>query len=103
MVVVVELDGNESNLEIRGGISVPRIVLNSICGRSFAGATVGQRNPQIVEARAFEGYAEQAVRPSRLKIIYNRDIFEKYSNLLLEERIKTISPPEVIDIEESRN
>lgn len=99
----IEMDGNESNLEIRGGISAPRIVLNSIRGRSYAGTTIGQSNPQIIEGRAYEGYQEQAVRPSRLKIIYEDDIFNKYSNLLLEERISKVAPPQIIDIEEGTN
>lgn len=88
----IEMDGNESNIKLKGGISAPRIVLNSIRGRSYAGANLfKQTDPQIVEGRAYEGYKEQARRESRLQIVYDETISEEFSDLILENRIKNPS------------
>lgn len=97
----IEMDGNESHIHLHGGLSAPRIVLNSIRGRSYAGANLfKQSDPQIVEARAYEGWAEQQRRDSRLKIIYDGSIIEKYADFILEDRIVEALPPKIIDIEE---
>lgn len=96
----IEMDGNESNIILKGGISAPRIVLNSIRGRSYAAAKFNQSNPQIVEGRAYEGWQEQAVRESRLLIKYDQDIFDLYSDLILENRVKQVPPAKIIEIEE---
>lgn len=94
----IEIDGNESNIIFKGGLSAPRIVLNGIRGRSYAGANLfKQSKPQIVEARAYEGYKEQAKRESRLQIIYNDRVIKKYSDLLLESRIYQVPPASIID------
>lgn len=96
----IEIDGNESNVKLKGGISAPRIVLNSIRGRSKA-AIFG--DGQLVEARGFEGWAEQARRESRLQIIYDKNVLDKYSHLILENRITRVPPAKITDIEESFN
>lgn len=87
----IEMDGNESNIKLKGGISAPRIVLNSIRGRSYAGHLVGRQNdPQIVEGRSYDGWEDQAKRESRLQIVHDGNIAEEYSDLILENRIKEV-------------
>lgn len=91
----IEMDGNESNINIKGGLSAPRIVLNSIRGRTKPTSWTGF---QTVEARGYEGSVQQKKRDSRLQIIYDQDVMDQYSDLLLESRIKLVPPAKVVDI-----
>lgn len=96
----IEVDGNESNVIINGGVSAPRIVLNSIRGRSYSGVRAYQYKPQLVEFRSYDGYEDQKDRKSRLKVTFCPDIFNKYSHLMLESRVSKVLPPKIIELEE---
>lgn len=98
----IEIDGNETNLHIYGGISAPRIVLNSIRGKSSMLPhridSSGRQATWGSALRYFDGTKAQLNAPSRLQIHYDNYIIEKYSNLLLESRITEALPPKIIDI-----
>lgn len=98
----VELDGNESNIHIKGGVSAPRIVANSIQGNSsmLAWRTDGPGRQATWGSllRYYDGTAAQVNRPSRLQIHYDDAIFKKYSHLLLEQRITQTVPPKIVNL-----
>lgn len=102
----IQIDGNESKIYIRGGISAPRIVLNAIRGRSssWTRGEVSWEDHQItlgeIPLRYFEGTSAQKKRESRLQIVYDDRIFEQYSHLLIEDRITETLPPKLKEMTE---
>ena len=88
----LEIFGVGSNIQIEGGVSARRIVLNAIRGRAsdknFPGATRINNNDY------FEGETGQKTRASRLQIIYDQEIIETFSNLKQPEPIiYKVEPP----------
>ena len=102
----IEIEGNESKFILKGGISAPRVVLNSIRGRSIASLAHKIKNHQSafggIPVRYFSGWEEQARSDStsRLQITFDNEIFEKYSDLVLESRAKYIERPKILEVYE---
>lgn len=99
----IEMDGNESNLHIKGGVSAPRVVVNSIQGKSsmlpWRTDGPGRQMTWGSILRYYYGTEAQSNRPPRLQIHYDDSIFKKYSNLLLEQRITETLPPKIVNME----
>lgn len=88
----LEIFGVGSNIQIEGGISARRIVLNAIRGRASDSSFSGSQ--RITSNSHFEGVAGQRSRQSRLQIIYDQDIIETFSNLKQPEPIiYKVEPP----------
>lgn len=98
----LEMFGVGSNIKIDGGLSANRIVLNAIRGRArdntkdktFTGYQT------ITSTDYFEGKENQKNWPSRLQVIYNRNIMETYADIKSREPIvKSVDPPQLINRE----
>ncbi|MDO6656034.1 hypothetical protein [Anaerobacillus sp. 1_MG-2023] len=97
-----EMFGVGSNVNIDGGISARRIVLNAVKGKA---KSIDPRNNQYKEYGDGYGYFQQKTyqenQPSRLKITYNPTIIKTYSDLKTEEPfVKNIAEP--VPIERSK-
>ena len=95
-----EMFGVGSNMNIDGGISARRIVLNAVKGKAKS------TDPNNNEYRKYgDGYFQQKIyqanEPSRLQITYNPAIIKTYSDLKTEEPyVKNIAEP--VPIERSK-
>lgn len=98
----IEIYTSASNLRIYGGLSAPRIVLNSTRGRAGTGGFFGIIRPfnpsQQVGIYYFETKANQATRPSRLQVIYDPAILETYSDLIPGEmKVYNLEEPVILE------
>ena len=96
-----EMFGVGSNVNIDGGISARKIVLNAIKGKSKSSDPYSNEYKKYGSGY-FQQKSYQTNKPSRLQITYNPTIIKTYSDLKTEEPIiKNIAEP--VPIEQSKN
>lgn len=97
----IEIYGSASNLKIEGGLSAPRIVLNSIRGRAGIGGLLGVIKPFKPSQHYVFGYYEtrnnQVGKPSRLQLEYDEAILNTYSDLSVDQYIYNVVKPVILD------
>lgn len=98
----IEIYTSASNLKIYGGLSAPKIVLNSTRGRAgtsyFFGIVSEFRPFQKHGVFIFETKANQLTRPSRLQVVYDPEILETYSDLNPGElKVYNLEQPEILE------
>lgn len=100
----IEIYGSASNLKIKGGLSAPKIVLNSIRGRAGIGGLLGVIKPFNPSQHYVFGYYEtaenQVGKPSRLQLEYDESILQTYSDLSVDEYIYNVVKPTIIERKE---
>lgn len=100
----IEIYGSASNLKIEGGLSAPKIVINSIRGRAGIGGLLGVIKPFSPAQHYVFGYYEtadnQVGKPSRIQLEYDADILNTYSDLSVDPYIYNVVKPTIIDRKE---
>src|SRR5690625_7364853 len=76
----IEIDGNETNVEIKGGIAAKRVVLNAIRGIVRPGNISG-RNYYVNQIGYYQSPTAQRNERSRLQVIYDPELIENYLQL----------------------
>lgn len=98
----IEIYTSASNLKIYGGLSAPKIVLNSTRGRAGTSGFFGIIREFYPSQRygilIFETKTNQLTRPSRLQVIYDPEILETYSDLHPGElKVYNLEQPEILE------
>lgn len=100
----IEIFGSASNFKVEGGLSAPKIVLNSTRGRTEMGGLLGVIKPFTPSQHFVAGYYEmannQADKPSRLQVEYDESILNTYSDLSIDDYIYNVVRPTILKREE---
>lgn len=111
----IEIFASASNLKIVGGLSAPKVVLNSIRGRAgiIGGNVLGngitgrfepaQRKNFGIFSMYYETKHNQLGKSSRLELEYDEEILNTYSDLSVDNKIYNVVEPAIITRDEIKN